>query len=138
MQPSFELFDHTADLGVRAQAPTLAELVTHAIAGLYATIGELAGGDVVATRTLTVRGDDQAVMLRDLLAELLYVFESEGLIACDPIVESFTGGELRVQAGLAPLADGSTCDREVKAVTYHELSLLSIPGGYEAVYIVDI
>ena len=37
----FEFFDHTADMGVRVWAPTLAELVRPAIDGLYTIIGTL-------------------------------------------------------------------------------------------------
>ena len=32
----------------------------------------------------------------------------------------------------------SSYHREVKAVTYHELAIRPIPGGYEATFIVDI
>ena len=41
MEPSYELFDHTADIGIRAVAPTMAGLVAPAGQGLYAVIGEL-------------------------------------------------------------------------------------------------
>ena len=41
MEPSFELFDHTADIGIRARAATLPELATVAGQGLYAVIGDL-------------------------------------------------------------------------------------------------
>ena len=41
----FELFDHTADVGIRVWAATMPELVRPAGAGLYTAIGELAPGD---------------------------------------------------------------------------------------------
>lgn len=138
MKAHFELFDHTADLGVRVRAGTLEDLVAPAVAGLYAAIGRLERAAIGQVRTFAFRGNDPAVLLRDLLAELLYLFESERLMAVDPTVEAFDAHELRVRAGLAAVGDGSTCDREVKAVTYHELALRPIAGGFEATYIVDI
>ena len=33
----FELFDHTADMGVRAWAPSMNELVAPAVAGFYSS-----------------------------------------------------------------------------------------------------
>ena len=46
---------------------------------------------------------------------------------------------LAVEGLLVPL-DVKRCAyyREVKAVTYHELAIREIEGGFEAVYIVDI
>ena len=42
MDSSFELFDHTADVGIRVWADTLPGLLAPAGEGLYAIIGELA------------------------------------------------------------------------------------------------
>ena len=41
MTPGYELFDHTADIGVRVWAPSLAKLIPPASEGLYAVLGEL-------------------------------------------------------------------------------------------------
>ncbi len=135
----FELFDHTADVGIRAWAATMPELVRPAGAGLYAAIGELAPGDAANSVAWAWTGDDAAVLLRDYLAELLTLFERDQLIVTHPDVVEFTPERLVVRAKTHRIdEDRSALDREVKAVTYHDLSVRPIDGGYEATLIVDI
>ena len=54
-------------------------------------------------------------------------------------IEEFSECKLAVEGLLVPL-DVQRCAyyREVKAVTYHELAIREIEGGFEAIYIVDI
>lgn len=141
VKPAFELFDHTADLGVRVVAPTLAGLVAPAIAGLYATIGELRPVATArgAAWSLAQRGGEPALLLRDLLSELLSRFERDAVIATELVVERFENGELACRAHLRPI-DALTSDlcREVKAVTYHELEVRALADRFEATFIVDI
>ncbi|MGE0479077.1 MAG: archease [Phycisphaerae bacterium] len=140
-EPTFELFEHTADLGVRVVAPTLAGLVGPAVAGLYATIGELRADATAPVEPwrLALRGDEPALMLRDLLSELLSRFERDAAIATDVVVERFELDELACRAVLRPIdAEASDLCREVKAVTYHELEIRALADGFEATFIVDI
>ncbi len=94
----FELFDHTADVGIRAWAATMPELVRPAGAGLYTAIGELAPGDAANSVSWEWTGDDAAVLLRDYLAELLTLFERDQLIVTHPDVIEFTAERLFVRA----------------------------------------
>lgn len=148
MTPSFELFDHTADIGIRAFAPTLARLVAPAAQGLYAVIGELVPQEVAASEVRRERltfaaseesKEDAALRLRDYLAELLLWFDRDRRIAVEHTVREFRPDCLVVEVRLCPVdEDRSACVREVKAVTYHELAVREIPGGFEALIILDI
>jgi len=139
MTPHYELFDHTADLGVRVRAASLAELVPPATEALYAAIGEVVTTDAARPWTLELRGDDPAVLLRDYLAELLHAFDCGQQRLTDVHVMEFTPQRIRV-SGKMRAVDPAASDfaREIKAVTYHELAIRPIAGGYEATYIVDI
>jgi SHS2 domain-containing protein len=139
MGPSFELFDHTADMGIRVRAATLPELPVPAGEGLYAVIGDLVAGEASAPITVDLRGDDPAVLLRDYLNELLILFDRDQRRATSLEVRVFDNQRLAATLRTAHLdRDRSTYTREVKAITYHELDIRSIPGGYEATVIVDI
>ncbi len=140
VRPTYELFDHTADLGVRVVAPTLAELVPPATDGFYATIGLIhVGRDPNAARSLEFTGDEPALLLRDYLAELLNLFETEHRRLIGVRVHEFTNQRLAVTGQAQPIdTERSSLRREVKAVTYHELAIRSQPDGYEATFIVDI
>ena len=151
MEASFELFDHTADIGIRARAATLPELATVMGDGLYAVIGELvpahgpargtAGGSAGEPRELKIElhHADTAVLLRDYLDELLVLFDRDHRIATAANVSAF--GEGRLEAMLETVLvdhERSVYQHEVKAITYHELDIRPIPGGFEAAVIVDI
>lgn len=134
---TFELFDHTADLGVRVSAPDYADLVCTAAAGLYATCGSLVPGAQRIDRQFLFQDPDRALRLRDVLAELLHVLEMEQLMMVSANVE-FDDNHLRVAGNFAKIADDSEWYREVKAVTYHDLDVIETPRGFDAVFIVDI
>jgi SHS2 domain-containing protein len=139
MSRAFEFFDHTADVGVRVRADTLAGLLCAGGEALYAVIGRLETAGDVHERPFQFSGDDLAVLLRDYLAELLVLFERQRRIASDVTDAVFDGHALRVTTRLAAVdRRRSTYQREVKAVTYHELELHRTADGYEASFIVDI
>lgn len=139
MEPSYELFDHTADMGIRVRAATLPELLAPAGEGLYSVIGNVEAGEEAGPAGFDLTGRESAELLRDYLDELLILFERDHRVvtAVDPSV--FTEDRLAVTVQTGRL-DGkrSALLREVKAITYHELDIRLIPGGYEATLIVDI
>jgi len=139
VEPSFEIFDHTADAGLRIRAATPAGLLRPAAEGLYAIIGELVPADRWSRKTFEFEGSDASILLRDYLAELLLTFERDGRIASADDVTGFDDRRLNVTVRLAPVDPKRTVyHHEVKAITYHELAIRTIPGGYEATVIVDI
>lgn len=138
-QGRFELYDHTADLGVRVTAPTRGELLRVATQSLYATIGELAPTGPAREMRLELEADDAAVLLRDYLARLLLMFETQGVMVVQAEAEEFSATRLVVRAQVRDVDRcASVFSREVKAVTYHELALRETPEGVQFNYIVDI
>ncbi len=139
MDPSYELFDHTADMGIRVRAATLPEMIQPATAGLYAVVGDLVGRGEPRPVRLDLVADDPAVLLRDFLAELLVLFDRDHRFAVEVDVTTFTHDHLTVTVSADALDnERSVLHHEVKAVTYHDLELRKIPGGYEVALIVDI
>jgi SHS2 domain-containing protein len=135
----FELFEHTADLGLRVRAPDLPALFREAGEGLFAMIAD-ARVPLEPTREFrfqlrATRHDD---LLFDWLNELLYTFDTTGCVLGGFEVE-VRGFELRARAGGAPLAAGEREGaREVKAITYHGLKVEPAADGWLAEVIVDI
>jgi len=139
MQPSYEFFDHTADMGIRVRASAIPELLMPAAEGLYAAIGELVAVGDGSLLYYDFQGDDPSVLLRDFLTELLILFERDQRRLVAVVDAAFTESRLTVTAKTAPVdLERSAFHREVKAITYHELNIRTIPGGYEATFIVDI
>ena len=135
----YELFEHTADLGLRVLAADLDELFAEAGRGLLSIIAD----DPAAVRAVTavpihIEGTRLDYLLFDWLNELLAIFETRYLLLGRFEVRVGTGG-------LDAVAHGETLDRgrhrllhEVKAITYHGLSVQHTTGGWHAEVIVDI
>lgn len=135
----YEIFEHTADLGIRVRAATLADLMADAARGLFAVIaGDLAQIRPTFEESFTVAGGDPVWLLHDWTSELLAAFDtrrrlfSEFAVAVD-------------EQGLRATARGETFDpgrhvlaHEVKAVTWHLLDVRHAAAGWEAEFIVDI
>ncbi|MBI1825890.1 MAG: archease [Planctomycetes bacterium] len=139
MLPHFELFDHTADMGVQVIAPTMAGLMAPATQGLYSIIGELVATSKQEAFQFELSGNDPAILLRDYLNQVLFVFERDHRMLISFEQTEFSREHLIVNATAAAL-DPEKCvySHEVKAITYHELSIREIEGGFEARFIVDI
>ncbi len=139
MRPTFELFDHTADMGFRVRAASLGGLLAPAARALYAVVGDLVAAGAPNPIPIDLKASDAATLLRDYLAELLHLLDRDDRIAIGVDVERFTDSRLIATVETDRLDETrSVADREVKAITYHELAIRSIPGGFEATVIVDI
>ena len=135
----YETFDHTADLGLRVRAGDLDTLFAEAGEALFSAIVEDLGA-VEPRVAVSIRtdGDDLAYRLFDWLKELLYRFEAEHML--------FRRFEVKSEAhGLHATAWGEPLDaalhqlsHEVKAITYHGLTVERTPDGWLAEVIVDI
>jgi SHS2 domain-containing protein len=135
----YELFEHTADLGLRIRAPDLNTLFAEAAACLVSAIIE--NPDAIQPRQsveLSIAGTDREYLLFDWLKELLLRFETEHLL--------FSRFDVAVSHdGLNATVWGEPLDparhilsHEVKAITYHELKLEPTQDGWLAEVIVDI
>ena len=135
----FETFEHTADLGLRVHAPDLSTLFAEAAECLFSAVLE----DPATVRPLQevsvrLEGTDREFLLFDWLKALLYHFDAEHLL--------FGRFEVRLtETGLEGRAWGEPLDRarhelshEVKAITYHALTVEQTPDGWRAEVIVDI
>ena len=135
----FETFDHTADIGLRVTAATLAELFVEAARGLMSLLVENID-DVRLDRSETIQlaGTETDYLLFDWLNELLFRFETSGLL-----LREF---EVRLdEQGLSATIRGEPCDRsrhrldhEVKAITYHGLAVEQTESGWRVELILDI
>ncbi len=135
----FEVFEHTADLGIRAWAGTLAELFEEAALALASTIVDnLDQVRPLREKLFTLDGAQLEFLLHDWLTEILCAFELESLLLSEFDVSSDG-------TGLRALGRGEVVDRgrhrlshEVKAVTYHGLMVERVETGWLAEVILDI
>lgn len=135
----FETFDHTADIGLRVAAETLEELFVDAARGLTSLVVEnLDDVQPLASETIQLAGTDTDYLLFDWLNELLFRFETRGMLYCEFDVKLD-------EHGLQATIRGETLDRsrhhlahEVKAITYHGLSVEQTESGWSVELVLDI
>ena len=135
----FEVFDHTADLGLRVQAASLSELFSEAARGLFAQL-VLNPEEVqpLCKRDFSLEATNRQDLLVDWLSDLLYAFETDRIL--------FIKFDVRVSAThLQGSAWGEPADEdrhqlasEVKAVTYHGLTVEPYSQGWRAELILDV
>jgi SHS2 domain-containing protein len=135
----FETFDHTADLGLRIRSADLDTLFAEAGQALFAAIVEDPGAiRPVQCLDFAIAGADREYLLFDWLRELLYRFDGEHLVLGRFAVQVKEDG-LTAQSWGEPLdPERHSLNHEVKAITYHGLTVEKTEDGWLAEVIVDI
>jgi SHS2 domain-containing protein len=134
-----EYFEHTADLGLRVTAPDLNQLFAEAATGLVGMIVENLNA-VQLSRTVEIRivGTDREYLLFDWLNEVLSKFECEHLVLAEFQVKVNDDGLTATCRGEPLDRDRHQLGHEVKAITYHGLTVEETAYGWLAEVIVDI
>jgi SHS2 domain-containing protein len=143
----WQVFDHTADLGLRVEAPSREALFEEAGRAFTALIVEEPDTAVRERERFDVAltAADPADLLFDWLHALLVAFEVRHLLLVRFAVELFELDEGEGDLHLRGSAWGEPVDparhrlvREVKAITYHGLWLRPDGAGWAAEAIVDV
>ena len=131
--------EHTADLGLEVEAPTLAALFERAglaMLGLALDLTPLAPRE---RRPVAVEADGVEELLHDWLQALLVRLQVDGFAACELDVAHVDEHAARGTAA-GECVDLARQPRytELKGVTYHALAVARDPAGFSARVIFDV
>ena len=134
----FREIAHTADWQLKVWAPDLVSLLEQAARGMYALLGTQFQPGPRLPRRLELRELDAESLLVSFLSELLYLGESENL--------GFDGFQLNVsqsshELNLKAVLDSIpilTMNKEIKAVTYHNLAIQRTEAGLVVNIVFDV
>ena len=139
MKRSFEIIDHTADVGIIAYGADVKDLFSNAALALCSLITELESIEEKLHFDLKVSSEDRDSLLVEWLNEFIYLFDVEHILFNRFDIESLTHNQLKA------VCYGETFDpvkhkikMGIKAATYHMLKLDKNGGGYKAQIIFDI
>lgn len=139
MRKPYEVFEHTADIGIHAYGSTLEELFIHAAEGMESLMVAPEQLRITTSRQISVEGHDPISLLIAWLNELVFLFDTEYLLFRTFTIEAISATQVRGRA------EGEVYDSErhdlssaIKAVTWHEAAITRIPDGYQARIIFDI
>jgi SHS2 domain-containing protein len=135
----FEVLEHSADVGFRARATSLAELFENAGAALAALAMETGGIQARESYPLTAEGDSNDSLLVNWLSEILYCIDGRTLALRDFKVAELDGQRVRGQAtGEHRDPARHPARLVVKGITYHQLKVEQVPGGWVCEVFVDV
>jgi SHS2 domain-containing protein len=134
---SFFEVSHTADVKIRATAPTLETLFSEAFAALMQVLygPDRNGGK---KQEITLDAEDSESLLRDFLSEVLFIAEVDGLV--------FSRADISIEGcHLIATLDGEPFDRhrhalgtEVKGISYSGLVITHDANGYMLDIVFDV
>jgi SHS2 domain-containing protein len=126
---------HTADWELEVWAPNLATLFEQAALGMYALSGVVLQPGSRQDRMLSLHAADAESLLVRFLTELLWIEQEQKL--------GFDGFSIRVddECDLHAELSGSSIlslDKEIKAVTYHNLAVKATQQGLHVNIVFDV
>lgn len=124
MAGSFEILEHTADIGVAARGASLKEAFAQAALGLFSLITDLDGVRESQEKEIEVQAQDEEGLLVAWLNELIYIFDVENLVFRRFQVLELDPTRLRARAyGEKVDPSRHVIQIGVKAATYHMLRI---------------
>ena len=136
---SYELIDHTADIGIKVYAKELKEIFETAARAMFEIIADLKNVKPREKRTIELKGSATDELLIFWLSELLFQYEVYQILFADFAVDKIS------QFSIIANAYGQRFDKnlheiktEIKAVTYHDLKIEKVNFGWQAQVIFDV
>ncbi len=138
-KPDFNVLEHTADLGIEVRGKDLKNLFGDAALAFTKLMLKVTKSKATGSRNISISGEDLPDLMVRWLGEILYVFEvkREILTGLQIVLISDT----RLEAKLDTRRYDSRLDEiiyEIKAVTYHQISVFEMESHWEARVIFDL
>lgn len=131
--------DHPSDAFLRLSASTAAELYRTAARACFSVMADLASVRARDEREVACEGADREELLVVWLNELIGLASAERVLFCEFDVAMESQTRLRARVRGEPVDPARhTLYREVKAATYHQLSVRRAGGGWEATVLLDL
>ncbi len=124
MDKDFEILNHTADIGIIAYGSDLKRAFANAARGLFSLITELDDVEEVLHRDIELTASDEENLLVEWLNELVYQFDTEGIIFKRFDIIQLNSTHLKAR-GYGEKVDSvkHKLKTGVKAATYHMLKV---------------
>ena len=122
---TYELIDHTADVGIKAYGKTLGEAFENAARGMFDIITDKSKIESIGQFDINLKAPDLEQLLVDWLSELLYLHSSQNLvfgffkIDLDEKNKTLSAKVFGEKLDISKHKIGA----EIKAVTYHMLEV---------------
>ncbi|MBP7217121.1 MAG: archease [Candidatus Omnitrophica bacterium] len=140
---SYELIEHTADVGMRVKGPDMQALFKNAALAMFDVIAGVASAHpqinqtLVRKFTIKQQAENSEELLIHWLNELLSLSSAKSYVFFKFIIQSINEHRIEAFVEGAP-SEYYHSNVEIKAATYHQLSLKKTPSGWLAEVIFDV
>jgi SHS2 domain-containing protein len=134
----YEILSHTADTGIVARGASPARAFENTAFAMFDLMFDLSRVRATDQCRVEVEGEAMGELLVAWLSALLAEAEIRGLVFSEFAVEELAGGYLKGRAAGASAAGRELRGPPVKAVTYHDLAVEQVRGGWRVQVIFDV
>lgn len=136
---SYQLLNHTADIGIEVWGKTKKELFANTVLALFDLMVDLTGVNNANERVLNIKGADIEDLLINLLRETLYLFNGKRWLVKNCKVSELSDTQIVAKLqGESYNSQKHQLEKEIKAVTYHGLSVKKTAQDWKAKVIFDV
>ncbi|MCX8052937.1 MAG: archease [Armatimonadetes bacterium] len=135
----FEVVDHTADVGVVGIGSDMAEAFENCAYGMFSQMADLDKYKPDVHKRVVVVGTENVELLQSFLSELLVLFDGERLLPIDIEITEISFGRLTAWVDAKKIDETiEWLGPQIKAVTYHKMSVEESGGQWRARAIFDV
>jgi len=139
MPREYEYIEHTGDLGFKVYGQTREALFVHAARALFDVLVSPETIEEKEERDVTVEAGALDELMVSWLGELLYLFDTQGLLLKGFEIKTLTENRLEAFVRGEPMdLQRHEIKTTIKAVTYHQLYVREEDGAWEAQVILDL
>ena len=123
-KPSFEYFEHTADIGLRGYGASFPEALEYTAKGMIRQLIDIVRMEIREEQTISIQGGTREDVVIKFLNRLIFLFETGKFVPLEYHIELIGEKELKaVLKGDIWNSDRDEMNKEVKAATYHQLQV---------------
>lgn len=144
----FRELEHTADVGLEIYGSTISELFINSVKGLFHLISSRLEKEVVQPRkkfsknqpkvVIKLSTSNQEELLNYWLNEFIYIFFVKDLFPKIIQITALTKKTIRAEVEFSKRSKEIRLNLEIKAATYHNLSIKKVGNYYQASVIFDV
>ncbi len=136
---AYELIDHTADIGICVTESTVKDLFEISALAMFEQIADTTNLAGSHTKDIHVKGIDRPDLLINWLRELLWCWTIDNCLVSRVVINDMDNDHLSARIAYDEF-DPQTHEilKDIKAVTYHGVSVDQTDAGWQATIIFDV
>lgn len=135
----YKQIEHTADIGIEVEGNSLKELFINSAKGLVSLMVDARAPMNRVAQGISITAGSKEELLVKWLEELLYIFETKRMVPTGFTIVMISENDLSAVINIDEFdKDRFPPKYQIKAVTYHNLTIKEKDGRFSATIIFDI